>query len=270
MQTLHPVYVIGDVHGQLKKLVKLLRDAQLVEDHLSWRAGNAILWFIGDLVDRGPDSIAVIDLVMRLQAEAALAQGQVACLLGNHELLLLAAYRFGRRSTGLGSNFISKWKQNGGVRKDLSGLTTQHLEWLAQLPAMAYVGNRLLIHADAPFYLRYGQSVEEVNTAISTLLRKNDALAWEELLEDFARRGTFAWGEDGEVLARRFLNTYGGEQLVHGHTPISTITRSSPKNVTTPWIYAGEQCVNVDGGIFLGGPGFIYQFPQDPASAPSG
>src|SRR5579883_3337615 len=131
-----PTYVIGDVHGQLKKLLKLLKEAHLIDEHQAWSGGPAVLWFIGDLVDRGPDSIAVLDLVMRLQREAPAAGGQVACLLGNHELMMLAAYRFGRRSTGLSSSFITRWKQNGGNRKDLAALTREHLDWLAQLPAM--------------------------------------------------------------------------------------------------------------------------------------
>lgn len=270
MQALPPTYVMGDVHGQLKKLSKLLREARLVDDHLAWQGGQAILWFIGDLVDRGPDSIAVLDLVMRLQTEAALAGGQVGCLLGNHELLLLAAYRFGRRSTGLSSNFISKWRQNGGNRKDLALLTREHLEWLAQLPAMASVSNRLLLHADAPLYLRYGRSVEEVNTTIRALLKKSDELAWEELLEDFARRGVFAANWHDEDFAHRVLTIYGGQQLVHGHTPINAFIRIAPKNITTPLVYAREQCVNVDGGMFLGGPGFLYQIPPLPETAANG
>ncbi len=263
-------FVIGDVHGQLKKLLRLLKEARLIDEHLAWQGENAALWFIGDLVDRGPDSIAVLDLVMRLQTEAAQAGGQVACLLGNHELLMLAAYRFGRRSTGLSSNFISKWKQNGGNRKDLALLTREHLEWLAQLPAMALAENRLLLHADAPFYLRYGRSIEEVNSAIRSLLKKSDELAWEELLEDFARRGAFASNHSGEEFARRFLNVYGGQQLIHGHTPITAFIRTAPKNVTTPLIYAAEQCVDVDGGMFLGGPGFMYQIPSSPSEETNG
>lgn len=257
-----PTYVIGDVHGHLKKLIKLLRDAQLVEDHLAWKGGNSVLWFIGDLVDRGPDSIAVLDLVMRLQVEAAQANGLVGCLLGNHELLMLGAYRFGRRSTGLGSNFIAKWKQNGGNRKDLGELTMQHLDWLAQLPAMALVENYLLLHADAPFYIRYGHTVEEVNSRLKSLMKKSDALSWEELIEDFARRGAFASSTTGEDFARRFLTIYGGQQLIHGHTPIHAFTRVAPKHITSPFIYASNQCINVDGGMFLGGPGFIYEMPQ--------
>src|SRR6266567_4637475 len=160
MQTAQRVYVIGDIHGQLQKLTKLLRDAHLIDASHTWSGGDANLWFMGDFVDRGPDGIAVIDLVMRLQEEAAAAGGKVSSLMGNHELLLLGAYRFGRRSTGLGSNFIAKWKQNGGNRKDIAGLKPHHLEWLAQLPLMANVHDHLFLHADAPFYIRYGKSVE--------------------------------------------------------------------------------------------------------------
>ena len=262
MQAPARTYVIGDVHGQLQKLCKILRDAHLVDEHLTWAGANAILWFIGDLVDRGPDSISVMNLVIRLQKEAPLTGGQVACLLGNHELMMLAAYRFGRRSTGLSSNFITKWKQNGGNRKDLALLTKEHLDWLAQLPAMALTGKHLLFHADAPLYLRYGQSVEEVNTVVSSLLKKSDDLAWEELIEDFARRGAFAANYGGSDFARRYLTTYGGQQLVHGHTPIRAFTRAAPKTITEPLIYSEQLCVNVDGGMFLGSPGFAFELPS--------
>ncbi len=254
-----PVYIIGDVHGHLRKLVKLLQDAQIIDAMHSWKAGTASLWFVGDFVDRGPDGIAVLDLVMRLQTEAAAAGGSVASLLGNHEMLLLAAYRFGRRSTGLGSNFLTRWKQNGGNRKDLASLTLRHLDWMASLPAMALVDDFLLVHADAPFYIKSGHSVEEVNAAFNKLLSRSDALAWEEMLEDFAKRGVFMYSTGGEDFARRILSIFGGRQLVHGHTPISIMRRCPPAKVNGPWFYAGGQCINVDGGMFLGGPGFVHQ-----------
>ncbi len=254
-----PTYIIGDVHGHLKKLIKLLQDTQLIDANLSWKAGTASLWFIGDLVDRGPEGIAVLDLVMRLQSEAAAEGGSVASLLGNHEMLLLAAYRFGRRSTGLGSNFLARWKRNGGNRKDIAGLTSHHLDWMAQLPALALVDDYLLVHADAPFYINCGHSVEEVNTAFNKLLGHSDALAWEEVLEDFARRGAFMYATTGEEFACRFLSVFGGQQLIHGHTPISSMLGCPPGKVNSPWIYAGGKCINIDGGMFLGGPGFVHQ-----------
>jgi hypothetical protein len=257
----HPIYIIGDIHGELKKLVKLLQDAQLIAADHSWNGGTATLWFMGDFVDRGPDGIAVLDLVMRLQSEAAAVGGTVASLLGNHEMLLLAAYRFGRRSTGLGSNFLSRWKKNGGNRKDIASLTPPHLDWMAHLPAMALVDDYLFIHADAPFYIKCGRTVDEVNTAFNKLLSYSDALAWEEMLEEFAQRGAFMYNSIGEEFANRFLNTFGGRQLIHGHTPISSMLSRSPKQVDRPWIYARGQCINVDGGMCLGGSGFVYQLP---------
>lgn len=258
LQATVPVYVIGDIHGQLKQLLRLLEQSGLIDHHHHWRGGDATLWFMGDFVDRGPDGIGVIDLVMRLQEEAKMAGGEVSSLLGNHELLLLAAYRFGRRSTGLGSNFITRWKQNGGNKKDIASLTLKHLEWLTNLPLMACVAERLFLHADASFYVKYGKSVEEVNETIHKIMRRSDALAWEELLEEFARRGVFTHTLSGEQLAQRFLKVYGGRQLIHGHTPISLVLNCPAKKVTGPYLYANERCVNVDGGLFLGGPGFVH------------
>jgi Calcineurin-like phosphoesterase len=260
-------YIIGDIHGQLKRLHSLLSDASLINNKHAWIGGTSTLWFIGDLVDRGPDGIEVIDLVMRLQTEAAAVGGQVSCLLGNHEMLLLAAYRFGRRSTGLGSNFISRWKQNGGNKKDIASLTRAHLDWIAELPPMALVADCLLLHADNSLYLKHGRSVGEVNASFKKLMRTSDALAWEDMLEDFARRGVFNHKPEGENYARRFLTIFGGQQLIHGHTPISLMLNTPPKKVTSPLIYSANQCVNVDGGLFLGGPGFLYQLSPSEGSA---
>ncbi len=259
MQTAAPAYVIGDIHGQMKKLVHLLQQAHLIDEQLSWRGEQAVLWFLGDFVDRGPDGIGVIDLVMRLEKEAEATGGQVLSLLGNHEMLILGAYRFGRRSTGLGSNFISRWKRNGGIKKDIASLHQPHLEWLANLPPMATFKNKLLMHADASFYVKYGRSVSEVNENVKKLLKHSDALAWEELLEDFARRGVFLSGNEGADYARRYLDIFGGEQIIHGHTPINLIRGCQAKKVTEAFVYANERCVNVDGGMFLGGPGFVYK-----------
>ena len=255
-------YVIGDIHGQFKKLTMLLQHAKLIQQDLSWSGSNATLWFLGDYFDRGPDGVAVIDLIMRLQHEAETVGGSVHALLGNHETLLLAAYRFGRRSTGLGSNFISRWKQNGGNPKDLKKLTMHHLEWLAALPPMALNEDTLLIHADASLYIKYGRSIEEVNATFKKILSRSDTLTWEEMLDDFARRGAFSHTLGGDEFLRRFLDMYGGKRIVHGHTPIYFMRGIKPKQVTEAWTYANGLCTDVDGGIFIGGPGFVYQIPS--------
>ena len=50
--------------------------------------GRAQLIQTGDIVDRGPNSTALIDLFARLRDEAEAAGGSVTCLLGNHELMV--------------------------------------------------------------------------------------------------------------------------------------------------------------------------------------
>lgn len=256
-----PLYVIGDVHGQLAKLVKLLRDARLIDGDLTWSGGQAALWFIGDFVDRGPDGIGVLDLVMRLQAEARAAGGQVGALLGNHDVLLLAAKRFGAlKAPGRERSFLEDWRESGGQEDDLARLRGRHGEWLAELPALALVGERLLAHADSAMYLEYGFSVQAVNRKMRALLQGDDARAWAKLLDDFARRREFV-GERPVASVREFLALYGGRQLVHGHSPIRTMSDLRPEETTAPWVYADGLCVNVDGGMGTAGPGFVAELP---------
>lgn len=262
MQELAPTYIIGDIHGSLRSLHKLLEHVHLIDHHHHWSGGQKNLWFIGDLVDRGHDSIGVIDLVMRLQGEAQAAGGSVGCLLGNHEVLFLGAYQFGRRSTGLSSNFITKWRRNGGQKDDLKKLTKQHIEWLTALPAMVRLDDTLLLHADSTFYTHYANSVDEVNEGIRNLLRKSNSLDWEELIEKFTARGVFQHPLVGKEVVDRFLTLYKSKRLIHGHTPIHFVTEQPVKKVTEALVYADGRCINVDGGIYMGGPGFLYQLEE--------
>jgi hypothetical protein len=257
-----PIYIIGDIHGQYQKLTALLGAAGLVGPDLRWSGGDAQLWFMGDFFDRGPAGIATVDLVMRLQREAAAAGGRVASLLGNHEPLLLAAHRFGERPTAWGGTFISDWRRNGGVEQDLAGLTPRHIMWLSYLPALALVGDRLLAHADSPLYSSYGGTIDEVNQRVQALLLGDDAAAWDRLLEQFSDRMAFADRDpDGAARAAQFLRDFGGRQLVHGHTPISYFTHQPAEEIAGPLLYAGGLCVDVDGGMYMGGPGFVYRLP---------
>lgn len=258
-----PLYIIGDIHGQYDKLVGLLRESSLVDDNLRWIGGTARLWFMGDFFDRGPGAIDAIDLVMRLQAEAFATGGQVDSLLGNHEPLILAARRFGETRTEHSGTFLWSWRRNGGNDGDLARLTPAHIEWLCNLPAMALVDDLLLIHADAAFYSSYGATIAQVNWAFRALLDTDDPAEWDQLLGQFGERHAFADDDgDGAARAAQMLADFGGRQIIHGHTPISYVLRCLPEEVIDPLVYAGGLCVNVDGGMYLDGPGFVYR-PAD-------
>lgn len=267
-----PVFVVGDVHGQHERLVTLLIGTGLIDGDLSWSGADAALWFLGDFFDRGPDGIGAVELVMRLQREAPRSGGRVNSLLGNHEPLLLAAKRFGTApglSSGPGGTFVSDWERNGGVARDLERLTPEIEDWLTSLPALALVSHALLVHADALFYHDYGASIAEVNQNIRAVLCGTDPAVWDRLLGQFSERDALH-GPDGEHKAREFLKAFGAgiaTGIVHGHTPISRHSGQQPEEVTSALVYADGLCVNVDGGMYLGGPGFVYEIKARDSSA---
>ena len=162
--------MVGDVHGHVERLVALLREAGLLDEQLEWAGADARVWFIGDLVDRGPDGIGVIELVMRLQRD-----GDVHCLLGNHEATLLAAWRFPDLPCVPGATFRTVWECNGGVPADLAGLRPDHVAWIEHLPAVATEGEWLLVHSDTDLYLDHGESIEPICRSISAVLAGADS-----------------------------------------------------------------------------------------------
>ena len=66
-----------------------LRHAGILDEQLVWTGGDAHLVIVGDILDRGPNSRAAMDLLMRIEQEAAQAGGRLHVLIGNHESMLL-------------------------------------------------------------------------------------------------------------------------------------------------------------------------------------
>ena len=252
------MYVMGDIHGQIDKMRAVLIEAELIDPEDRWLGGGVTLWFMGDYFDRGPDGIAAIDLIRSLQEQAAAAGGRVSALIGNHDVLILAAQRFGERpSGGPGGTFLSSWRYNGGEESDLTQLTPERAGWLRALPAMALDSGRLLVHADATFYQVYGRSVAAVNDHFRAILHSGDAKAWDQLLDYFSQRRAFQDRDLGPARVGRFLSLYGGRQLVHGHTPIAKLLGCPPEDVTQALTYAGGLAIDVDAGMYQGSPGFV-------------
>jgi hypothetical protein len=79
------IIAIGDLHGDYKNFVAILKGVGLVDDELHWQGGNIHLVQTGDILDRGPNARDIFDLIMRLETEAEQAGGMVHMLIGNHE-----------------------------------------------------------------------------------------------------------------------------------------------------------------------------------------
>ncbi|MEV0275141.1 metallophosphoesterase [Streptomyces sp. NPDC050610] len=267
-----PLYVVGDVHGYLDELHEALAAQGLIDADGNWAAGNARLWFLGDFTDRGPDGIGVIDLVMRLSAEAAAAGGYCKALMGNHELLLLGAKRFYDTPVNSGAgtaSFQAAWLINGGQRTDMERLQDHHLQWMARLDAMAEEDGHLLVHSDTTAYLDYGDSIEAVNDAITEALQRSDADECWDLFRKFTKRFAFR-DEAGPMAARELLDTFGGTRVVHGHSPIPYLlgevgSEDGEDNgaaaVDGPHVYADGLAVAMDGGVTMAGKLLVVQLP---------
>jgi len=74
------LYAIGDIHGSLESLERLL-------DKINLDLTVDRLLFVGDYIDRGPRSKGVVDYIIRLKDQAP--PGQIICLKGNHEAMFL-------------------------------------------------------------------------------------------------------------------------------------------------------------------------------------
>ncbi len=164
-----PLYLIGDVHGRADLLQRLfdLIDA----DQAAAGLQHPLAVFLGDYIDRGPDSRRVLQSLQAMQRHLGAdpeAEGEMLCLMGNHERMMLD---FLDSPVEIGP----RWLRNGGVQTlesfGLDGVTedahpdvleaardalAEALEagqpdgletWLRALPLIAQSGNVALVHA---------------------------------------------------------------------------------------------------------------------------
>jgi len=188
----------------------------------------------------------------RLQEEAAAAGGEVNSL--------LCAYRFRDSNHTDGLSVYDHWLRWGGIESDFEGFTDKHADWIRTLPAMVLRDDTLMIHADAMLYVNHGLTIDAVNESFRQLMDSYDLPRWMSTLASFGEHMAFS-GLDitGSKRAEQLLSLYGGSLLVHGHTPIPFARQIDAETVTEAWSYAGGRCLNVDGGMYMGSPGFVHR-----------
>ena len=83
------IIAVGDLHGDFEAWRAIAAAAGIADAKGQWNGGNATLVQMGDVVDRGPDSLKIIHDLMRLQREAPKGGGHVIVVLGNHEAMMM-------------------------------------------------------------------------------------------------------------------------------------------------------------------------------------
>jgi len=157
------IVAVGDLHGDLDNTLKVLQMMQVIDIHGHWKGGSTILVQTGDLVDRGPHSKDVMDLMIRLAREAILDNGRVVNLLGNHEVMNLQGdLRY------VHDDDVARF--GGKLRREQAfGQDGYYGNWLRSLDAVAMINDTLFVHAGLhPAFARWG--LETINRKVKESL----------------------------------------------------------------------------------------------------
>jgi len=205
------VYAVGDIHGCATRLEDLHR---LIAADLAARpVAEPLLLHVGDYVDRGPDSRAVI---ARLAAGPPIPGLPTVNLTGNHEQMML------KTLASLDPDDIENWLANGGEETLRSwelnpfddpeawpaAIAPAHTAFMRDMPLMHRAGGYLFVHAG----VRPGVKLDR---------QSREDLLW--IRDPFL-------SHDGDL----------GLVVVHGHTPVSA-----------PLVRRNR--IDIDTGAYLGG-----------------
>lgn len=206
-------WVIPDIHGYSKTLQALLEQIRPEKtDHLI---------FLGDYIDRGPDSKGVIDFIMDLQNRGY----KLTTLMGNHEEFMLKSLHFQQNKKGLFSalkpnKVKNEWMEFGG-KETLKSFKTRHIEniphsyfdWMNKLEYYLEFNDYVIVHAGLNF--------------------KNEDV--------FSDKQSMLWAKEFQIIPSKI----GYRQLIHGHTPIDLEYIHHCINMK------GHDFIDLDNGVYM-------------------
>lgn len=209
-------WVIPDIHGCSRTL------RALIEEQVRPSRSDE-MYFLGDYIDRGPDSRGVIDFIMQLQED----EHSVRLLKGNHEDFLFRLYhgqKVHKKYFGIPFRNMLKadWLRHGGREtlksfgvNNVHDIPEKYIDWIGRLEMFVQLDEMVLVHAGFNF-------TEE------DPFRDTHAMLW---IKDYRI-------EPGKI---------GGRRIVHGHVPVSLeFINLTTKNESYPFI-------DLDNGIYLAG-----------------
>jgi serine/threonine protein phosphatase 1 len=183
-------WVIPDIHGYSGTLKALVKEQIKPSRHDT-------IFFLGDYIDRGPDSKGVIDFIMDLQED----DYNIRTLRGNHEDFLLRTYdnETVRRNL-LGLTYRNKlkkdWFRYGGREtlksfnvSDVREMPEKYINWMKELEYYILLDSHILVHAG-------------LNFNITDPLDDRYSMMW---IKDF----------------KTDLEKTGNRKVIHGHVPVS-------------------------------------------------
>lgn len=179
-------YVIGDVQGCFEALKALLK-------HIQFDPDLDFIWFAGDLVARGENSLGVLRFVKKL-----VERGVAATVLGNHDLNLLAVARG-----------IRPIKDKDNIRDVIDAIDSDDLiDWLRQQPLCVFPNaNTVLTHAGTP--PQWGaEQTAALAAEVEKVLASSDFDELDAFLKDMYDKEPTLWSDEltGHARLRCIVN----------------------------------------------------------------
>lgn len=204
-------FAIGDVHGVTDGLIPLLDKIQTVNKQT---LENANLTFLGDLIDRGPDSLGALKIWS--QSAQELGFKTVYRLLGNHEIMMLLSFE----KSFSGASAFDNWMRNGGQKVILqSGLDFEWVvnnRWEAMTVLKEAIGSKVLDCLNESLTHRIVGNLVFVHAGVDPTQPMDKWFSKQKRL-NIMEDNHYAWirfdflGHEGKFDQNRFI--------VHGHTP---------------------------------------------------
>lgn len=167
------LYVIPDIHGFCNELKLLL-------DEIIPLQQSDKLIFLGDYIDRGPDTPGVIELLVNLKKQY---KDSIVFLRGNHEEMLLSAFGLNKKINPHNPMQALMWLETGGAstisqyRDGGKEVPQEHIEFIKNTEYYHIHDKYLFVHAGYP---DHNAPIEEQNV---------DEFVWDRTLFEFVKRG---------------------------------------------------------------------------------
>ena len=249
------IVALGDVHGDYPAFTEILQSAGVIDAKSRWTGGKTHLVLTGDMLDRGPASRKVMELLMALEKPAAKAGGRVHALIGNHEAMNMygdlryvspgefAAFKTGEsdrvrdalweQELAQNPNQLTKadrkkWDEEhplGWVEHRLQfGPEGTYGKWLRTKNAIVKINDSMFLHGGISTKFEE-LSIEQFNNTIRAELK--DVSKINQNTSVLVHPDGLLWyrglaqdsGPEIQQLTLRLLEKHGVTRIVIGHTP---------------------------------------------------
>lgn len=231
------IFVMSDIHGCANAMISLLQKNKIVDKKFNWIFGNGHLVMVGDVTDRGKNTIACLWLLYKLQKQVG---ERVHYLFGNHELMTLyGRYSYLNEKTKSSLKKIMKEDSKSKALKEMFSEKSELGNWIRKCNVIERIGELLFVHAGiSKDFMNLNISLDSINKIYQENCdRKSSDLKKEskEFNIIFGRMGP-VWYRGMVMDYKKYykkmsqkdfdkvLNYYNVNKIIVGHTEVDCVS----------------------------------------------